>query len=157
MFSDARPLTGRAVLVITLMGFGTVVGANAALTWAALSSFPGLEVRNSYVASQSFDAEARAQAALGWTVRIARQADGGLTVNFADAAGAPVLPATVALSVGRPTEARDDRTLVLDRRGDGYHAGADLPPGRWRIWLTATAADGTPWRIAQTMLLGDGA
>ena len=46
--------------------------------------------------------------------------------------------------------------VALVRRGDGYHGAAALPPGRWRIWLAAIAADGRAFRIAQTMLLGSG-
>ncbi len=38
---------------------------NLSLLWAALGSFPGLEVANSYVASQNFDADRRTHALFG--------------------------------------------------------------------------------------------
>lgn len=41
MFSDARPLTGRSVLVITLLGFGTVIAVNVTMAVFAIGTFPG--------------------------------------------------------------------------------------------------------------------
>ena len=61
-------MTGPKVLAIMLAAFGTVIAVNLTLAWSAVSTFPGLEVKNSYVASQNFNAELAAQQALGWDV-----------------------------------------------------------------------------------------
>ena len=50
-----RELTGRHVLVITLCAFGTIIAVNVFMAVMAVGTFPGLEVKNSYVASQTFD------------------------------------------------------------------------------------------------------
>ena len=59
-------LTGRHVLAIAVASFGVIIGVNVLLAVNAVSTFPGLEVENSYVASQTFDVERKAQEALGW-------------------------------------------------------------------------------------------
>lgn len=63
-----RELTGRHVLAITLGAFGVIIAVNLLMAFKAVSTFPGLETPNSYVASQVFDAERVAQESLGWTV-----------------------------------------------------------------------------------------
>jgi nitrogen fixation protein FixH len=148
--AKGRELKGRHVAAMFLAGFGAIIAANATLAVQAMRSFPGLEVRNSYVASQSFDAERRAQAALGWTAYVTLKA-GRLTVVFADAAGRPVQPATAALTIGRTTQAAEDEAPPLVWTGSGYAAEVAGGPGRWVVHLTATAADGTSWRQRITL------
>ena len=52
-----KELTGRHVLIITLAAFGVIIAVNLVMAFLAVGSFPGLEVKNSYVASQDFDRE----------------------------------------------------------------------------------------------------
>jgi nitrogen fixation protein FixH len=150
MFSDARPLTGRSVLAICLLAFGTVIGANVTMAVFAVGTFPGLEVQNSYVASQSFDAEAKAQAALGWTSAVS-YADGRLALDLRGRDGAPVQPASLSVLVTRPTEARADRVVAMAFDGQGWAGAADLAPGRWRVRIAAVAADGTAFRVVRDL------
>ncbi len=150
MFSDARPVTGKTVLGIALAGFGTVIAVNVLMAVLAVGSFPGLEVKNSYVASQTFDAEAKAQVALGWTSAVAL-AEGRLVVDLRGVDGLPVQPASLAVLVTRPTEAREDRDIALAFDGQGWTGAADLPPGRWRVRLSAVAADGTSYRVVHDL------
>jgi nitrogen fixation protein FixH len=63
-----NPLTGPKVFAMFAIGFGIIITVNLTLAFQAVATFPGLETRNSYVASQSFDRDKRAQDALGWTV-----------------------------------------------------------------------------------------
>ena len=86
-----RPLTGWHVLAMFLAFFGVIIAVNATMAWQAIKTFPGLEVANGYVASQSFDAEKAAQKALQW--RLDPQYDtaaGQMRLAFTDAAGQPV-------------------------------------------------------------------
>lgn len=138
----AAPLTGRKVLVITVAAFAVVIGVNVLMAVKAIQTFPGLEVKNSYVASQVFDAERRAQQALGWTLTHA-YADGTLRLGFRDRAGRPVQVERLSAVVGRTTEAADDLHPVFDWTGEDYVAPARLAPGKWMILLEAFAADGT--------------
>ena len=50
------------------LAFGLIIAVNLTLAFNAIRTFPGLEVKNSYVASQSFDRDRQAQTALDWQV-----------------------------------------------------------------------------------------
>ena len=82
-----KELTGRHVLVITLAAFGVIIAVNLVMAFLAVGSFPGLEVKNSYVASQQFDRDRLAQENLGWTARASY--DGAqLAIEIVDGQGA---------------------------------------------------------------------
>lgn len=138
----ARELTGRKVLAITVSAFAVIIGVNLVLAVKAVSTFPGLEVPNSYVASQVFDAELKAQKALGWTLTESHQ-DGELRLAFRDRDGLPVEVDRLSAVVGRTTEAAEDiRPDFVYRNGD-YVAPVPLRAGKWMILLEAFAKDGT--------------
>jgi nitrogen fixation protein FixH len=145
-------LTGRKVLAIVLGGFGVVIAANLALVIAATGSFPGLVVKNSYVASQSYDADRAAQQALGWRAGAAFQGD-ALAIFIDDAAGDPVRGLTARARVGRPADARGDRTLALTATEDGYAAPHGLPPGLWRVEIFADGPGGERFRAETRLFL----
>ncbi|HMO06783.1 MAG TPA: FixH family protein [Paracoccaceae bacterium] len=145
-----RPITGRQVLLFTIGAFGVIVAVNLTMAWKAVSTFPGLEVKNSYVASQGWNAARDAQAALGW--RLTQEyRDGVLTLRFTDAAGLPAPVASVAALVGRATAAQDDMVPDLRYEGGVYVADAPLKPGRWMVRVEARAADGTAFRQRLTL------
>ena len=50
-----KPLTGRHVFAIFLLAFGTIISVNIFMAYSAIKTFPGVEVENSYIASQTFD------------------------------------------------------------------------------------------------------
>ncbi len=138
----AKPLTGRKVLAITVAAFGVILAANMAMLFAALGSFPGLEVKNSYVASQSFDRDRAAQAALGWTAKVT-YAPGRLTLVVTDAQGGMVTPQITSAIVSRPTHIKDDQILAFAPGTDGLVSPVQLAPGNWQLRLQAQAPDGT--------------
>lgn len=138
-------LTGRKVFVITATAFAVIIGVNLTLAYQAVATFPGLEVDNSYVASQTFDAERKAQEALGW--KVATGIDGDrLTIAITDRSGAAVAPARMAAKLGRATERQEDQEPAFDFDGSVYSAPVKVGPGYWNVWLDATAADGTEFR-----------
>ena len=140
-----RELTGRHVLAIVLCAFGVIVGVNLLMAFKAVSTFPGLETANSYVASQKFDVERAAQQALGWTVT--PDYDGAeLTLMIRDRQGNPARVRSLDASIGRPTHVRDDQTPEFTYSGGMFRAPLQLAPGLWNIHLTATAPDGTVFR-----------
>ncbi len=137
-----KPLTGRTVLAITVSAFAVIFAVNILMAVKAVSTFPGLEVSNSYVASQTFDAEKKAQDALGWTLTESHE-DGMLRLAFRDHDGLPVQVDRLSAVVGRTTEsAQDIHPEFMWRNGD-YVAPAPLEPGKWMILLEAYAKDGT--------------
>lgn len=140
-----RRITGKHVLAGFVAAFGLIVGVNLLLAYSAVKTFPGLEVANSYVASQTFDERRAAQEALGWTVD-ATHGDGLLTLSITDTSGAPVQAATLNAVLGRATAVKDDMTPDFRFDGTAYVAPVDLAPGNWNIRMLATAADGTEFR-----------
>ena len=84
-----KTLTGRHVLLMFVSGFGIIIAVNAALAVNAVRTFPGLEVPNSYIASQTFQARLEAQQALGWTAD-ATYREGQLRLTLTDTNGGPV-------------------------------------------------------------------
>ena len=139
------PLTGRKVFAITAGFFAVVIAVNITMAFQAVSTFPGLEVANSYVASQSFDRERTAQQALGWRLNATANTN-EITLHFQDADGRVVVPQDVRADLGRATEARDDHSIDLITVGDVFRADVALEPGKWVLWISATAIDGTPFR-----------
>ncbi|EIE53123.1 nitrogen fixation protein FixH [Salipiger aestuarii] len=144
MTRDFR-LNGWHVLAIFVGAFAVIIGVNLALAWNAVATFPGLEVANSYVASQTFDDRRAAQEALGWTVD-AQATDGQIVLAITDAKGYPVQPRTLSAKVGRTTSSRDDRTPDFTFDGRAYTADDPLATGYWNVWLTAEAFDGTAFQ-----------
>lgn len=139
------PITGPKAFAIFASFFVVIIAVNVTLAVQAVRTFPGLEVENSYVASQLWDRERATQEALGWTVRAEAAPDGvGITILGPD--GRPVTGATITAEIGRPTDRIDDQTLALAFDGAAWAAPATLGPGRWQLRLRATAADGTPFR-----------
>lgn len=138
----AKPLTGRKVLAITVSAFAVIIAVNIVMAFKAVSTFPGLEVANSYVASQVFDAERKAQEALGWTLTESHS-DGVLRLAFRDRDGLPVAVERLSVVVGRTTEAAQDLHPVFVWQNGDYVAPVALEPGKWMILLEAFAKDGT--------------
>lgn len=135
-------LTGKHVLGITVSAFTVIIGVNVLLAVKAVSTFPGLEVDNSYVASQGFNARKHAQEALGWTMTPGYE-NGRMTLAFQGADGLPVQVNDLQVLVGRTTETTDDTFPAFTFQGDRYAANLPLHPGKWMVKVTATAADGT--------------
>lgn len=140
-------ITGRHVLGFTVAAFGVIIAVNVLMAYQAISTFPGLEVDNSYVASQDFDADRKAQLALGWQLAPAYDlGKGELTLAFTDAQGNPVVVDALSVLVGRTTEAKDDSKPQFIYEAGVYRATAALQPGKWMLHVDAKSLDGTAFR-----------
>jgi len=135
-------LTGKHVFAITASAFAVIIGVNILLAVKAVSTFPGLEVANSYVAGQDFNERKAAQEALGWSMTPGYD-NGRMTLAFTGKDGKPVVVSDLQVLVGRTTEAKEDSFPAFTRDGDLYAAEIPLHKGKWMIKVTATAADGT--------------
>lgn len=140
-----RELTGKHVLAITVLAFGVIIAVNLVMAFQAVSTFPGLEVKNSYVASQSFDRDRAAQQALHWTVT-PDYADGILSIAIRDAQGNPAPAQDLQVTIGRPTHQRDDQTPHFTSHRGVFRTPITLASGSWTIHLSAKAPDGTAFR-----------
>lgn len=139
-----RQFTGRHAALIFVASFGIIITVNLALAFNAVRTFPGLEVKNSYVASQNFDARRAAQTALGWSVT-ANAADGMIYLSIVNEAGNPVIVQNLDAVLGRATHVKDDMRPDFVFDGRSYVAPVKLADGNWNIRMTAEAADGTPF------------
>jgi nitrogen fixation protein FixH len=137
-----REITGKHVLIGFVAAFGLIIGVNLVLAFSAIRTFPGLEVDNSYVASQEFDDRRAAQEGLGWTVS-AKHTGGLLILSITDDNGLPVAVADLDATVGRATHVQDDQTPDFKFDGNAYVAPVPLADGYWNIRMTARAQDGT--------------
>lgn len=140
-----RPFTGWHMLALACSFFGVIIAVNVLLAYKAISTFPGLEVNDSYVASQTFDQEKAAQEALHWHLKQGYDhAKDQLRLEFTDAAGKPVTLKDIDVLVGRPTEAAQDQHPQMLQGADGaYVSASSLPIGKWMLQIVAHAQDGT--------------
>ncbi|SEP10694.1 Nitrogen fixation protein FixH [Salinihabitans flavidus] len=145
-----REFTGRHAAMVFIGAFTVIIGVNLALAWNAVATFPGLEVKNSYVASQEFDVRRDAQEALGWDVR-ARAEGGFVSLAITGADGQPVEVERLHAVVGRATHVKDDVEPEFRFDGRAYVAPLELGAGNWNIRMTALASDGT--EFAQRVVL----
>ena len=142
MVKREREFTGKHMLMVFGGAFAVIIGVNIALAVNAVKTFPGLEVKNSYVASQEFDQRRSAQEVLGWSVYASSQGD-QLRLEITDADGKPVEVAKLSATLGRATHVQDDQQPEFTFDGQAYVAPAELGPGNWNIRLVARAKDGT--------------
>lgn len=140
-----RPLTGRKVFMIVASAFAMIIAVNITLAVKAVSTFPGLETKNSYVASQEFDQQRAAQVALGWQVS-AEVKDGLLHVSIRDKDDRPVVVESISGVFGRATHTSDDFVPEFKFDGVDYTAPVSATPGNWNLRLLAVAGDGTEFR-----------
>ncbi|WP_299355328.1 FixH family protein [uncultured Shimia sp.] len=137
-----RQFTGRHAAILFVSAFAVIITVNLVLAYSAVKTFPGLEVKNSYVASQEFDDRRAAQSELGWTVD-ARHAGGLLVLSITDEQGRPVEVTSLEAILGRPTHIKDDSHPAFQFDGTAYVAPVELSDGNWNIRMKAVAADGT--------------
>jgi nitrogen fixation protein FixH len=137
-----RQITGKHVLIGFVSAFAIIISVNLVLAFSAVRTFPGLEVKNSYVASQEFNDRKAAQEGLGWTIAADHQG-GVLTLGITDEAGEPVEVARLEATVGRATHVQDDQTPEFRFDGSAYVARVALGDGNWNIRMKAWDEAGT--------------
>jgi nitrogen fixation protein FixH len=151
MSVKASPFELRGWHVFTAIGlfFAVVIAANAVFAVMAVRSFPGEDVRHSYVQGLHFNdtlAARRSQAQLGWRARagFATAPDGTvIEVSLVDSGGAPI-DAILSGELERPTDSRFDQRLRFEPSGPGRYVAqiGALPPGLWRLRAHADGGDG---------------
>ena len=142
MMAAERELKGWHVAAMFVAAFTIIIGVNLALAFNAVATFPGLETRNSYVASQTFDADRAAQDALGWSLDT-RLTHTRLSLAITDSAGAVVVPKVVSATLGRATNVAQDMTPDFTVTDGVMLADVDAGAGYWNLRIVLEAADGT--------------
>lgn len=136
-----KEIKGWHVLTGFCMAFGVIISVNLTLAFNAVRTFPGLEVKNSYVASQFFDANREAQLALGWEV--SAQLNGDVLSLFILENDAAISPLIETATFGRATHVGQDQAPAFEFDGQALRAVIDGGAGNWNLRLKARAQNGT--------------
>lgn len=134
-------IKGWHVFTMFAGAFGIIIAVNLTLAFQAVRTFPGLEVDNSYVASQSFDEDRAAQLALGWDV--SATLDGQVLSLVVLANGIAIAPTVEEATFGRATNVQFDETPEFSFDGDALRAAVQGGAGNWNLRLKLRADDGT--------------
>lgn len=152
--------TGFHMLAIMIAFFGVIIAVNVTMAVTASTSWTGLVVKNTYVASQEFNRKAqegRAQAALGWTATLTVK-DGAVRFSLADTDGAmkPMQGGTATFR--RPVNDVEDTVVTLAAEPDGSLKGpVALADGAWIVEVQAEAGLAHPYRETRRLSVRDGA
>lgn len=134
-----KHFTGWHMTAILFGFFGVVIAVNFYMARAAISTFGGTVVENSYVASQEFNgwlAAAHKQERLGWNARLSLATDRHVRVE-ATKAGAVLTGLTGSGLASHPLGATAPIKLNFSRAPDGSLISAQaLPYGRWLIHVS---------------------
>jgi nitrogen fixation protein FixH len=135
-----RTFTGRHMTMILVAFFGVVITVNMVMARAAVGTFGGTVVDNSYVASQNYNdwlAQGRAQRALGWDAVLSRDAAGHLLVTLT-ASGQPMAEGSAVSATARPPLGRaETKNVRFTALGEGRYRSVDpLAAGRQDVKLT---------------------
>jgi nitrogen fixation protein FixH len=141
-------VTGRMVLAGLVGFFGLVAGVNAAMIYAAVSTFGGVETESSYRAGLAFAREAatvEAQDARHWTVTAKAAIEGDATVvevTARDATGQPLTNLAATASLVHPTDRRADHAVPLESAGAGRFRGTTAASaGQWDLVIELSRDD----------------
>lgn len=152
MTIETQGFTGRHMWFVIGGFFGVVIAVNVGMAVVASTSWTGLVVQNSYVASQEFEdlrIAHEAQQAAGWQATFSH--DPGIArLAIVDGAGRPVDLGTVTLKVNRPVGGHDDQTLTLEPARDGSYEGTlVLEAGVWDALVEAPDTPEGPFELRQ--------
>ncbi len=128
--------TGKHMALVMVGFFGVVVGVNVLLASFAVSTFSGVVVENSYVASQGFNrllGAAKADRALGWKLDLARGAGGTVRFTLTDASGAPLRGADLRAQADHPLGAKVPSMMLVPKEVAPGVYEALLAGGRWHV------------------------
>jgi nitrogen fixation protein FixH len=155
-----RQFTGWHMLAVMFLFFGTIISVNVMMAIYANSSWTGLVVQNTYVASQQFNEKAaagRAQAARGWKDALEIE-PGAVRLMLTDAAGSAIDARGVSITFRRPAYEAEDETFALARLPDGAFAAAHaVRDGIWIVEVDADIGEARPYRVVRRIVVKDGA
>lgn len=144
MTTDAKKpftFTGWHMLAIILAFFGTIITVNFTMAYLATSSWSGLVVKNTYVASQQFNGKTAAiREMLATGIAGDLQVDAkGMRYRLTLPGNTAVVADAVTAHFKRPVGVAQDFELQLTPAGDGlYLAETAVLPGSWIVEIKAT-------------------
>jgi nitrogen fixation protein FixH len=144
----SQTFTGRHMLILMLAFFGVIIVANLTMVYFAMHSWTGLVVKNSYVASQEFDATtARLEKAASDTRAKVDFTSGKLRLQLTDGLGHARYAKNVTIKIGRPSHDGEDQVISLSATGNGrYETVFPLAKGQWAGEATAELSQHELWQ-----------
>lgn len=139
-----KPLTGRHVFAIFILAFGIIISVNIFMAYSAIKTFPGVEVENSYIASQTFDQRKFDQIGLGWVTHASYE-NGQLEFSIRDQDGNAIHAGIVDAVIGRPSTDRNDERVEFVIQHGVYTASIPLDAGMWMLKINAVSRQGDPF------------
>lgn len=143
---SAKPMTkplglnGYHVAAMFVAFFGVIIAVNLTMAWFASSSWTGLVVKSSYVASQHYNEKinaARNQKVMGWRTNFG-YSNNQLSLTIRDKNNQPVFFDRLTVVIGMPVSEYKDRSIVPDQNSSGlYQANIELTEGIWAYELVA--------------------
>ena len=148
--------TGYHMAASMVAFFAVIMFANFTMAWLASSSWTGLVVKNSYVASQQFNERleaARLQQARGWTSVFTYGAN-TIIFSLVDKTSTHVAFDNVSVKFYRPVSQDKDIQLVLVRNSEGKHlVSHSLASGVWLFTLVGTGQ--APYRMEGRLVVSE--
>ncbi|ANK88068.1 MULTISPECIES: FixH family protein [unclassified Rhizobium] len=137
----SRGFTGWHMLLATSAFFAVVIAVNVTMAVYASSTWSGLVVENTYVASQEFNGKAAAMKAMA-----ASGLEGALSIkgheiryDVHDGKGAPAIIDDVTLNFKRPVGDHEDFHLTLRKMGEGrFETDHEVAGGDWIVEAIST-------------------
>lgn len=134
------PFTGWHMVVVMCLFFGVVISVNVTMAVFAGTSWSGLIVKNTYVASQTFDddvAEVEQMKAKGWQSELAVSPE-TVAYSLTNALDVAVPADKVSVAFKRPVGEDQDQVIdLVPAPGGGYAADHELATGQWLVTVTA--------------------
>lgn len=162
MTADIKPnrgFTGWHMLAIMCAFFGVIIAVNMVMAYSAVTSWSGLVVANSYVASQEFNQKSitgKEQAALGWQGTFDYR-NGAFTYTLHDKYGDAVPTTGATAQFKRPVGDAHDTAVTLSLIEPGkLGASVDLLDGAWIAEVNANAGLDDPYRQITRFIVMNG-
>ncbi len=136
MSASTKGFTGRHMLLTTCGFFAVVVSVNVTMAYLANSTWSGLVVENSYVASQQFNektAAIKAMTASGISSNISLNGDVFL-YSLRNRDGSPADADEVTANFRRPVGDHEDFVATMTKIGRGrFETDRHVPTGDWIV------------------------
>lgn len=139
--------------------FGVMFAVNGVFLYHAITSFPGEDVKKSYVQGLNYNqtlAARAAQSELGWVAEAGLRND-QLVFRLSDAGGAPVRGQLVIGELRRRATQDQDRQLVFSAASGGEYIAATsgLGAGQWQAQIRVydTTSEALQFAVTKTILV----
>lgn len=157
--TSGRQLRGWHVLLIMLGFFGVIFAVNGVFLYHAITSFPGEDVKKSYVQGLNYNqtlASRAAQAELGWRAEAGVRNE-TIVFRLRDAEAKPLSDYSVIGELRRLATKDADQVLTFRAapNGEYFASSGKLESGQWDVRISVLDRDGEAvlFNVDKTLLV----